>query len=129
MSKPKPTRSRPPEGYRLLRDGEVIPRDRLVWASGFGPWNVSNMPAQTVGEVWTKRGGLSPVAVKIDTVATKPPATLKPLRWEPVDLIDGLYRTQYNGAWFDRLKDAETIINRLGRDNVRLKNQARKAKA
>jgi hypothetical protein len=55
--------------------------------------------------------------------------TPKPMKWEPVDLLNGSHRTISNGPWYDRLLEAQDTINKQGREIVRLKNQARKAKA
>ena len=49
-------------------------------------------------------------------------------KWEPVDLIDGSHRTQANGAWYDRLLDAQSTINTMGRKIAALQNRLAKEK-
>lgn len=69
------TERRPPKGYRLLREGEIIPENRIIWSGGNGPWRIPRSDSRIgIGRKWDgPKGILAPVAVPIHAPAPKAP--------------------------------------------------------
>jgi hypothetical protein len=53
----------------------------------------------------------------------------KPLKWEPVDLLDGVTSKTSRADLVEIIRQAGIAYNAKGREIVRLKNQSRKSKA
>jgi hypothetical protein len=122
MSGAKLDATHPPKGWRLVVPGEVLPAEKMFWGCGCGPWERNK--ART-GEIFQCSVMFAPCAVRAEAVVP----SSKPLKWEPVDLLSKLPKKPTHADYYAVVVEASATINKQGREIVRLKNQARKAKA
>lgn len=71
---------KPPKGYRLLEEGEVVPKKRMIFAGGCGPWVKCEKNVWPVGRVFNSVIH-APVAVAVRLPRHAPPSAAACLRW------------------------------------------------